>query len=146
MSRGGAENEGDTESEAGPRLRDVGTEPDAGLELVDRKTMTWAEVGRLTNEPPRRPIINLLLQFSTRKFIREQWLPFIIKCENSIDQVYSEALNTKDLSTFCWTNELYKWESEWYRGEEQPYLFYRPACNYNWKNNIYAMLSGTYLP
>ena len=40
MSRGGAEREGDTESEAGSRLRPVSTEPDAGLELTDRKTMT----------------------------------------------------------------------------------------------------------
>ena len=31
MSRGGAEREGDTESEAGSRLRAVSTEPDAGL-------------------------------------------------------------------------------------------------------------------
>ena len=30
-SRGGAEREGDTESEAGSRLRAVSTEPDAGL-------------------------------------------------------------------------------------------------------------------
>ena len=32
MSRGGAEREGDTESEAGSRLRAVSTEPDVGLE------------------------------------------------------------------------------------------------------------------
>ena len=34
MSRGEAEREGDPESEAGCRLRAVGTEPDAGLELM----------------------------------------------------------------------------------------------------------------
>ena len=33
MSRGGAEREGDTESEAGSRLSAVSTEPDPGLEL-----------------------------------------------------------------------------------------------------------------
>ena len=33
----GREREGDTESEAGSRLR---TEPDVGLELTDRETMT----------------------------------------------------------------------------------------------------------
>ena len=38
-SRGGAEREGDTES-AGSRLRAVGTEPDAGLELTDSEIMT----------------------------------------------------------------------------------------------------------
>ena len=35
MSRGGAEREADTESEASSRLRAVSTEPDAGLELTD---------------------------------------------------------------------------------------------------------------
>ena len=40
MNRGGAEREGDTESEAGSRLRAVSTEPDAGLELMDREIVT----------------------------------------------------------------------------------------------------------
>ena len=40
MSRGGAEREGDTESEAGSRLRAVSTELDVGLELIDREIMT----------------------------------------------------------------------------------------------------------
>ena len=40
MSRGGAEREGDTESEAGSRLRAVSAEPDAGLELTDREIVT----------------------------------------------------------------------------------------------------------
>ena len=40
MSRGGAEREGDTESEAGSRLGAVGTEPDSGLEITDREIMT----------------------------------------------------------------------------------------------------------
>ena len=40
MSGGGAETEGDTESEAGCRLRAVSREPDAGLELTARETMT----------------------------------------------------------------------------------------------------------
>ena len=40
MSRGGAEREGDTESEAGSRLRAVSTEPDAGLELLDCEIMS----------------------------------------------------------------------------------------------------------
>ena len=34
LSEGGAEREGDKESEAGSRLRAVSTEPDAGLELT----------------------------------------------------------------------------------------------------------------
>ena len=40
MNRGGAEREGDTESEAGSRLQAVSTEPDAGLELINREIMT----------------------------------------------------------------------------------------------------------
>ena len=39
-SRGGAEREGDTEPEAGSRLRAVSTEPDMGLELTYREIMT----------------------------------------------------------------------------------------------------------
>ena len=40
MSRGGAEREGDTESEEGSRLRAVSTEPDTGLEPTNREIMT----------------------------------------------------------------------------------------------------------
>ena len=40
VSRGGAEREGDTESEAGSRLRAVSTEPDGGLEPTNREIMT----------------------------------------------------------------------------------------------------------
>ena len=36
----GRERGGDTESEAGSRLRTVTTEPDVGLELTNRETMT----------------------------------------------------------------------------------------------------------
>ena len=49
MNGGGEEREGDTESEAGSRLRAISPEPDAGLELMDHEIMTWAEVGRLTD-------------------------------------------------------------------------------------------------
>ena len=41
MNVGGAEREGDTESETGSRLRAISPEPDAGLELTDRKIVTW---------------------------------------------------------------------------------------------------------
>ena len=37
MSRRGADREGDSESEAGSGLRALGTEPDAGLELMNRE-------------------------------------------------------------------------------------------------------------
>ena len=49
MSRGGAEREGDTESEARSRLQAVSTEPDAGLKLTNCKIMTWVEVRCLTD-------------------------------------------------------------------------------------------------
>ena len=48
-SRGGTDREGDTESEAGSRLRAVSTEPDVGLELTSCEIMAQAEVGRLTD-------------------------------------------------------------------------------------------------
>ena len=57
MSRGGAEREEDTESEAGSRLRALSTQTDAGLELKNYEIMTWAEVRRLTNwATPGAPI------------------------------------------------------------------------------------------
>ena len=40
VSWGGAEREGDTESEAGSRLRAVSTEPDVGLKLTNREIVT----------------------------------------------------------------------------------------------------------
>ena len=40
MSRGGAEREGDTESEAGSKLRAVSTEPDTGLEPTSGEIIT----------------------------------------------------------------------------------------------------------
>ena len=40
MNRGGAEREGDTESEVGSRLQAFSIEPDAGLELTNREIMT----------------------------------------------------------------------------------------------------------
>ena len=43
------EREGDTESEAGSRLRAISPEPDAGLEPMDREIVTRAEVRRLTD-------------------------------------------------------------------------------------------------
>ena len=56
MNGGGSEREGDTESETGSRLWAVSTEPNAGLELTDCKTMTWAEVGCLTDWATQVPL------------------------------------------------------------------------------------------
>ena len=55
MNGGGAEREGDTESETGSRLWAVSTEHDAGLEPTDREIVTWAEVGRLTDWATQAP-------------------------------------------------------------------------------------------
>ena len=55
MNGGGAEGEGDTESETGSRLWAISPEPDAGLELTDREIVTWAEVGRLTDWATQAP-------------------------------------------------------------------------------------------
>ena len=49
MSGGGAETEGDADSEAGSGLRAVSPEPDAGLEPTNHEIMTRAKVGRLTD-------------------------------------------------------------------------------------------------
>ena len=56
MNGGGAEREGDTESETGSRLWAISPEPYAGLELTDREIVTWAEVGRLTDWATQAPL------------------------------------------------------------------------------------------
>ena len=45
-----------TESKADSRLWAVSTEPDGGLELMDRKIMTWAEVSCLTDWATQAPL------------------------------------------------------------------------------------------
>ena len=61
MSGEGAEREGDTESETGPRLRAISPEPDAGLELGAQthgpRDRDLAEVGRLTDCATQAPRI-----------------------------------------------------------------------------------------
>ena len=47
--QGGAEWEGDTESEAGSRLSAVSTEPESGAPTHKTQDVTWAKVGRLAN-------------------------------------------------------------------------------------------------
>ena len=63
VSGGGAEREGDTESEPGSRLWAVGTEPDAGLELTTREITTWAEVRCLTDWATQVPLHNPVLRY-----------------------------------------------------------------------------------
>ena len=64
MNGGGAKREGDTESEAGSRLRAISPGPDAGLELTDREIVTWAEVGRLTDWATQAPLSSELLKWA----------------------------------------------------------------------------------
>ena len=64
MNGGGAEREGDTESEAGSRLWAISPEPYAGLEPTDHEIVTWAEVGRLTDwatQVPQASDLNKLI-------------------------------------------------------------------------------------
>ena len=49
VSRGGAQREGDKESEAGCKLWAISIEPDAGLRLTNYEIMTWTEVLHLTD-------------------------------------------------------------------------------------------------
>ena len=56
MNGGGAEREGDTESEAGSRLWAISPEPYTGLELTDREIVTWAEVGHSTDWATQAPL------------------------------------------------------------------------------------------
>ena len=61
MSGGGAEREGDTESEAGSRLWAISTEPDVGLKPTNREIMTPAEVSCLTNWATQASLFNFNL-------------------------------------------------------------------------------------
>ena len=62
MSGRGAEREGDTESEAGSRIRDVSTELDTELKLMNHEIMTWAKVGLLTNWATQAPLKHEILR------------------------------------------------------------------------------------
>ena len=65
LNGGGAEREGDTESETDSRLWAVGTEPNAGLELTEREIVTWAEVGLLTDWATQAPLLSSFLSAPT---------------------------------------------------------------------------------
>ena len=86
VSGGGAEREGDTESEAGSRSWAVSTEPEAGLELTDREIMTWVEVERLTNWATQVP---------RYQFLSNRDYPTLLKCCMQF-QVYCSSF-----SSFC---------------------------------------------
>ena len=62
MSGGGAEREGDTESQAGSRCRAVSTEPDVGLEPMNREIMTWTKMESQTLNLLHHPDAQILFQ------------------------------------------------------------------------------------
>ena len=73
MNGGGSEREGDTESEAGSRLWAISPEPHAGLELTDRKIVTWAEVGRLTDWATQAPQSSAILMHLHFTILKEEF-------------------------------------------------------------------------
>ena len=73
MSRGRAEREADTESEAGSRLWAVSTEPDSGLELTNHEIMIWAEVGCLNNWATQVPLQETYLSKMLTVIISGGW-------------------------------------------------------------------------
>ena len=57
MSGGGAEREGDTESEAGSRLRAVSTELTRGSNPQTARSRPGPKLDAQPTEPPRRPML-----------------------------------------------------------------------------------------
>ena len=51
------------ESEAGSRLRDISTEPDAGLGPTNREIRPEPKPDAQPTEPPRRPFVKIFLMF-----------------------------------------------------------------------------------
>ena len=77
VSGGGAEREGDTESEAGSRPWTVSTEPNMGLELTNCEIMIWAKVGCLTDWATQEP--QWILHFFRRAYFRDwRWLTCLL--------------------------------------------------------------------
>ena len=58
---GEGQREKETESKAGSRLWAVSTEPDVGLEPMNREVMTWAKVECLTDWATQVPVLKASL-------------------------------------------------------------------------------------
>ena len=109
-SRGGAEREGDTVSEAGSRLWAVSTEPDTGLELTNCQIMTWDKVGRLTDWATQAPHKVFWFIFEGREQGRSRkrggqkiWRGF---CARTVSQMWPQTHKSwdHDLSHSRWLN------------------------------------------
>ena len=82
---GGAESEGDTESEASSWLWAVSTEPDVGLEPTSREIMTWAKVGRLTDWATQAPLTSFVFTaFASLSFHHHCADPYAERTPNEV--------------------------------------------------------------
>ena len=97
MSGGGAESEGDTKSKAGSRLWAVSTEPDMGLELINHKIMTWADVRRLTDWATQ--VLPFLLNF------REQERVWAGERDSGRDTILSRLLAQHGAQGRAWSHD-----------------------------------------
>ena len=102
MNGGGAEREGDTESETGSRLWAISPESDSGLELPDREIVTWAEIGRATNwatqVPPNSVFLYLWFGTSLSVWFSSKW----------------NVLLLPQVSIGSWGQGLWSTTTEWY--------------------------------
>ena len=95
VSKGGAEREGDTESEAGSRFWAVSTEPDAGLKLKNHDIMTQAEVRGLTTWATQVPLFYFV--FDSREAITELhhlWLEYLFPSFPSVILLYCSVFKS----------------------------------------------------
>ena len=93
MSGGGAEREGDTESEAGSRLWAVSTEPNMGLKPTNCEIMTWGKVRHLTDWATQ--VLLLLFPFYRwRNWGQEGWneLPKVTQTVSDEPRIWTQTL------------------------------------------------------
>ena len=94
-SGGGAEREGDTESETGSRLWAVSTDPDARLEPMNREIVTWAKVRRLADWATQVPQVVIFFKqgFCKRRYFEDRII--------LLDEYYGQLLSMSFLP-LCW--------------------------------------------
>ena len=113
MNGGGAEREGDTESESGSRPWALSPGPNAGLELTDREIVTWAEVGRLTDCATQAP---QLIYFWERAWVGEgqrgeQRIQSGLHADNREPDVGLELINY-DIMTWATVRHSTDWATQ----------------------------------
>ena len=110
-TRKGEEREGHTESKAGSSLWAVSTEPDAGLELVNCKLMTWAKVDCLAAWASQAPqdvkhSVTIWFSNSTPRYIHDKRDDNIYSHKNLYINVNSRK-QPKCPSTNEWINKMW---------------------------------------